>query len=76
MCAAVGAGAYADLPAAAAAMTSLGKGWRPDPQRHQIYEGLYAEYRYRLAAVSSPDGRNLSTTDQGAAALRAGRDGR
>ncbi len=76
MCAAVGAGAYRDLPAAAAAMTSLGPGWQPDPDRHQIYEGLYAEYRYRLAAASSLDSINSSTPDQGAAALRAGRDRR
>ena len=76
ICAAVGAGAYPDLPAAAAAMTSLGPGWRPDPGRHQVYEGLYAEYRYRLAAVSSLDGMNPSTPDQGTAALRAGRDRR
>ena len=76
ICAAVGAGAYPDLPAAAAAMTALGRGWQPDPERQQVYDGLYAQYQYRLAAVSSLDGMNPSTPDQGAAALRAGRDTR
>jgi ribulose kinase len=76
MCAAVGVGAYRDLPAAAAAMTSLSPGWQPDPDRHQVYEGLYAEYRYRLAAASSLDSFNSTTPDQGAAALHAGRDRR
>jgi len=76
MCAAVGAGAYPDLPAATAAMTSAGPGWLPDPDRHTAYEGLYANYRHRLATVSSLDGGvGLSTPDQGAAGCRAGQDG-
>jgi ribulose kinase len=56
MCAAVGAGAYPDLPAAAAAMTATRPGWIPDPDRHRAYEPLYVSYRHRLAAVSSLDG--------------------
>jgi ribulose kinase len=76
MCAAVGAGAYPDLPAATAAMTSAGPGWLPDPDRHTVYEGLYANYRHRLATVSSLDcGVGLRTPDQGAAGCRAGQDG-
>ena len=76
MCAAVGAGAYPDLPAAAAVMTSTSPGWLPDPDRHTAYEGLYANYLYRLAAVSSLDGGvNLGPPDQGAVACRAGQDG-
>jgi ribulose kinase len=76
MCAAVGAGAYPDLPAAAAVMTSTSPGWLPDPDRHTAYEGLYANYLHRLAAVSSLDGGvNLGTPDQGAVARRAGQDG-
>jgi ribulose kinase len=60
MCAAVGAGAYPDLPAAAAAMTATRPGWLPDPDRHRAYEPLYVSYLHRLAAVSSLDGVSLS----------------
>jgi ribulose kinase len=56
MCAAVGAGAYRDLPAAAAGMTAARPGWTPDPDRHRAYEPLYAGYLNRLAAFSSLDG--------------------
>jgi len=76
MCAAVGAGAYPDLPAAAAAMTRAVPGWVPDPDRSQAYEPLYASYLHRLAAVSSLDGVSLGTDDQGAAVCRTGQDGR
>jgi ribulose kinase len=76
MCAAVGAGAYPDLPAAAAGMTRAVPGWAPDPDRRQVYEPLYASYLHRLAAVSSLDGVSLGTDDQGAAVRRAGQDGR
>jgi ribulose kinase len=76
MCAAVGAGAYPDLPAAATAMTSARPGWRPDPDRHRAYEPLYASYLHRLAAFSSLDGVSLGAADQGAPARRAGQDGR
>ncbi|HEX9063926.1 MAG TPA: FGGY-family carbohydrate kinase [Streptosporangiaceae bacterium] len=76
ICAAVGAGAYPDLPAACAAMTSVRPGWLPDPGRRQAYEALYAGYRRRLTAVSALNGRNLSTHEQGAAAQRAGQDSR
>lgn len=75
MCAAVGAGAYPDLPAAAAAMTVTRPGWIPDPDRHRAYEPLYVSYRHRLAAVSSLDGVSLGLADQGATARRAGQDG-
>ncbi len=76
MCAAVGAGAYPDLRAAAAAMTSAGPGWLPDADRQQAYEPLYASYTRRLAAASSLDGMSLAPPDQGATVRRAGQDGR
>jgi ribulose kinase len=76
ICAAVGARAYPDLPAAAAAMTSAGKGWLPDPGRHQAYEPLYRDYLRRLASASSLDGMSLSAPDQRAAAQRAGQEER
>jgi sugar (pentulose or hexulose) kinase len=76
MCAAVGAGAYPDLAAAAAAMSATSHGWLPDPQRHQAYQPLYASYLHRLASVSSLDGASLSAPGQGAAPRRAGREER
>jgi ribulose kinase len=75
MCAAVGAGTYPDLPAAAAAMTVTRPGWLPDPERRRAYEPLYASYLHRLAAVSSLDGASLGRPDQGAPARHAGQDG-
>jgi ribulose kinase len=75
MCAAVGAGTYPDLPAAAAAMTVTRPGWLPDPERSRAYEPLYASYLHRLAAVSSLDGASLGRPDQGAPARHAGQDG-
>ena len=75
MCAAVGAGTYPDLPAAAAAMTATRPGWLPDPDRHRAYGPLYASYLHRLASVSSLDGVSLGPPDQGATPRRAGQDG-
>jgi ribulose kinase len=63
MCAAVGAGAFPDLPAAARAMTATRPGWLPDAGRHRAYEPLYLSYLHRLAAVSSLDGMSPVTTD-------------
>ena len=43
--AAVAAGAYPDVPAAAAAMGRIEKDvYRPDPARADVYDELYAEY--------------------------------
>jgi L-ribulokinase len=43
--AAVAAGAYTDVPTASAAMGKVRRDvYIPDPQRHQDYSGLYAEY--------------------------------
>ena len=43
--AAVAAGAYPDVPAAAAAMGQINKDvYRPDPARADVYDELYAEY--------------------------------
>jgi L-ribulokinase len=43
--AAVAAGAYPDVPSAAAAMGKLRRAvYTPDPQRHRDYSALYAEY--------------------------------
>ena len=53
MCAAVGAGAHPGLAAAAAAMSATSGRWRPDPERHQAYQPLYASYLHRLGSVSS-----------------------
>ena len=64
MCAAVGAGAYPSLAAAAAAMSATGRGWVPDPERHHAYQPLYASYLHRLASVSSLDGAAFSATQQ------------
>lgn len=55
MCAAVGVGAYRDLAAAATAMTSASPGWLPDPDRNSVYDRLYDDYLYRLAAARSLD---------------------
>jgi ribulose kinase len=63
ICGAVGAGAYPDLPAAAAAMTAVRPGWIPDPDRHRAYGPLYASYLHRLAAVSSLDGHVPTRAD-------------
>jgi sugar (pentulose or hexulose) kinase len=76
MCAAVGAGAYPGLAAAAGAMSATCEGWLPDPERHQAYQPLYASYLRRLASVSSLDGASLGAPDQGAAPRRAGREER
>jgi L-ribulokinase len=44
--AAVAAGCYPDVPAAAAAMGKVERGvYRPDPDRADAYEPLYATYR-------------------------------
>jgi L-ribulokinase len=48
MCAAVGAGRYPDLRAAAAAMTRISETIRPDPARHAIYQPLYTRYLSEL----------------------------
>jgi ribulose kinase len=71
MCAAVGAGAYPDLPAAAAAMSATSPGWLPDPERHQAYQPLYASYAHRLATLGSLDGVSPGMPDHGAAPRRA-----
>ena len=43
--AAVAAGAYPDVPAAAAAMGRIDEDvYRPDPARADVYDELYAEY--------------------------------
>jgi L-ribulokinase len=46
MPAAVAAGAYSDIPAAARSMGKAGRGaYRPDPDRAAAYDRLYEEYR-------------------------------
>jgi ribulose kinase len=67
MCAAVGAGLHPGLAAAAAAMSAIGPGWQPDPERHRAYQPLYASYLHRLASVSSLDGGGRNAPDRGAA---------
>ncbi len=62
MCAAVGAGAYLSLAAAAAAMSATSQGWLPDPERHQAYQPLYASYLDRAASVSSLEGEPQHST--------------
>jgi sugar (pentulose or hexulose) kinase len=76
MCAAVGAGAYPGLAAAAAAMSATSRRWLPDPERHHAYQPLYASYRQRLASVGSLDGAGPRGPDQGATSRRAGEGGR
>jgi sugar (pentulose or hexulose) kinase len=41
--AAVGVGLHTDFTAAVAEMTRLGRTFEPDPQAHEIYDGLYRE---------------------------------
>jgi sugar (pentulose or hexulose) kinase len=41
--AAVGLGLHSDFAAAVAEMTRLGRTFEPDPQAHEIYDGLYRE---------------------------------
>jgi sugar (pentulose or hexulose) kinase len=76
MCAAVGAGAYPSLAAAAAAMSQTSQGWLPDPERHQAYRPLYASYLHRLASVTSLDGPAFSAPQQSPASLSASGRGR
>jgi sugar (pentulose or hexulose) kinase len=76
MCAAVGAGAYPGLAAAAAAMSETSQGWLPDPERHQAYRPLYASYLHRLASVTSLDGPAFSAPEQNPASRSASGRGR
>jgi sugar (pentulose or hexulose) kinase len=76
MCAAVGAGAYPSLAAAAAAMSETSHGWLPDPERHQAYRPLYASYLHRLASVTSLDGPAFSAPQQSPASRSASGRGR
>jgi ribulose kinase len=71
MCAAVGAGAYPGLAAAAADMSETSQGWQPDPERHQAYRPLYASYLHRLASVTSLDGPAFSAPQQSPASRSA-----
>jgi sugar (pentulose or hexulose) kinase len=48
MCAAVGAGRYPDLRAAAAAMARISETIWPDPARHAVYQPLYTRYLSEL----------------------------
>ncbi len=52
MCAAVGAGAFADLKAAAAAMTGTERRIEPDAERRDAYGAGYAAYRETYAALA------------------------
>lgn len=52
MCAAVGAGAYADLPAAGAGMVSLASIIEPDPTASSVYDEGYSRYRETYAALA------------------------
>ena len=53
MCAAVGAGAFADLPAAAAAMSQVGPAVAPDPARQLAYDSAFRAYQ-RVARALAP----------------------
>jgi xylulokinase len=42
--AAVGVGAYPDLPSAIRGMTAIDRRFEPDPERRRIYDGVYEAY--------------------------------
>ena len=52
MCAAVGAGAFADLRAAGQAMVHLGTTIEPDPTTRAVYDPGYARYKATYAALA------------------------
>ncbi len=53
VCAAVGAGLYADVPAACRAFVPPGRAWTPDPGRAALYGELSATYRRAFEALDS-----------------------
>ena len=52
MCAAVGAGAFPDLPTAGAAMVRLASTIEPDPDAAAVYDAGYARYRETYRALA------------------------
>lgn len=73
--AAVGVGAYPDLPAAIEAMTAVDRRFEPDPARMAIYDDVFEAYiglHPAISAVLRGDGRDARAGTDGAAVAPAG----
>ena len=65
MCAAVGAGAYPNLPAAAKAMTGTERRVEPDAERRAIYDAGFATYEQTYAALAPLFAKRAKTISSG-----------
>ncbi len=54
ICAAVGAGEFASIPAACDAMARPGKEYQPDMAKHEIYQAKYKRYLQVVEAMQGP----------------------